>query len=59
MYVVKVLVGEFTKGAEGMKAPPSTNDPKDLSLLFDSVVDDTSDTKILSYFKILNAILNI
>ena len=51
MYVVKVLVGEFTEGAEGMKAPPSKNDPKNPSLLFDSVVDDTSDPKIFVIFQ--------
>lgn len=51
MYVVKVLVGEFTKGARGMKVPPSRNDPKNPSLLFDSVVDDTLDPKIFVIFQ--------
>ena len=51
MYVVKVLVGEFTKGAKGMKVPPSRNDPNNPNLLFDSVVDDTSNPKIFVIFQ--------
>ena len=51
MYVVKVLVGEFTKGNSRMKVPPSKNDPKNPNLLFDSVVDGMSDPSIFVIFK--------
>lgn len=39
MYMAKVLVGEFAKGASGMKAPPPKNDPYNPGLRYDSVVD--------------------
>ena len=51
MYVVKVLVGEFAKGARGMKAPPSKNDQNNPSLLFDSVVDNASNPTIFVIFQ--------
>ncbi|CAB4006807.1 poly [ADP-ribose] polymerase 14-like [Paramuricea clavata] len=51
MYVVKVLVGNFTKGEEKMRVPPSKDDPKNTSLLFDSVVDDTASPKIFVIFQ--------
>ena len=51
MYVVKVLVGEFTKGNSRMKVPPSKNDPKNSKLLFDSVVNDMSDPWIFVIFQ--------
>lgn len=51
MYVVKVLVGDFTKGTRGMKAPPSKNDPNNPSLLFDSVVNSTSNPTIFVIFQ--------
>ena len=40
MYIAKVLVGEYTKGEKGMKAPPSKNDPKNPGVRYDSVVDN-------------------
>lgn len=41
MYIAKVLVGDYTCGKSGMKAPPSKNDPENRGLLYDSVVDNT------------------
>ena len=41
MYLVRVLTGEFTAGSTSMLvAPPK--DPNDPTVLFDSVVDNTS-----------------
>ena len=51
MYVVKVLVGEFTKGNSGMKVPPSRNDPENPSQLFDSVVNNMADPSIFVIFQ--------
>ena len=40
MYVARVLVGKFTAGEKGMKAPPSRNDPNNPGLLYNSVVNN-------------------
>ena len=49
MYVVRVLTGEYTRGNSSMLvAPPK--DPKDPAVLFDSVVDNTSDPSIYVLF---------
>ena len=42
MYMAKVLVGEYTRGAKRMKAPPLKNDPNNPGLRYDSVVDHPS-----------------
>lgn len=50
MYVVKVLVGEFTVGKQGMKAPPLRNDPNNPGLQYDSVVNDKENPTIFTIF---------
>ncbi len=50
MYVVKVLVGEFTRGAEKMKAPPLKNDPANPGSRYDSLVDDVRNPRIFVIF---------
>ena len=50
MYVVRVLVGEFTVGQKGMKAPPSRNDPNNPGKLYDSVVDKIINPSIFVIF---------
>ena len=42
MYMAKVLVGDYTKGAKRMKALPLKNDPNNSGLRYDSVVDQQS-----------------
>ena len=49
MYLVRVLTGEFTTGSGTMVvAPPK--DPKDPTLLFESVVDHTTNPGIFVVF---------
>jgi poly [ADP-ribose] polymerase 10/14/15 len=49
MYLVRVLTGEFTRGAGAMiVAPPK--DPSDPTVLFDSVVDNTANPSIFVVF---------
>ena len=49
MYLVRVLVGEYTKGISSMiVAPPK--DPNDATVLYDSVVDNTSNPAIFVVF---------
>ena len=49
MYVVRVLTGEYTQGASAMiVAPPK--DPNDPTVLFDSVVNNTSNPSIFVVF---------
>ena len=50
MYVAKVLVGNFTVGAKGMKMPPSRNNPSNPQLLYDSVVDNINNPSIYVIF---------
>ena len=50
MYVAKVLVGQYTTGARGMKAPPSRNDQRNPGLLYDSVVNDVDNPSIFVIF---------
>ena len=51
MYVVKVLVGDFTIGKKKMKEPPSKNDPNNPCLLFDSVVNKMAIPTIFVIFQ--------
>lgn len=51
MYVAKVLVGEYTKGASGMKAPPSKNDPNNPGLRYDSVVNNVHNPTMYIIFQ--------
>lgn len=49
MYVVRVLTGEFTPGnGQMIVAPPK--DPSDNTVLFDSVVDNTTNPSIYVVF---------
>ena len=50
MYVVKVLVGQFIAGSQGMKAPPPRNDSGNPGRLYDSVVDKVEDPSIFVIF---------
>ena len=50
MYVARVLVGKFTAGEKGMKAPPSRNDPNNPGLWYDSVVNDVGDPSVFVIF---------
>jgi len=47
MYLAKVLVGEFTQGKQGMKAPPKKGTGTDL---YDSVVDNVHNPSIFVVF---------
>ena len=51
MYVVKVLVGEYTKGAREMIQPPKKNDLNNPTLLFDSVVNNVENPSIFVLFQ--------
>ncbi|XP_046843184.1 protein mono-ADP-ribosyltransferase PARP14-like [Xenia sp. Carnegie-2017] len=51
MFVAKVLVGEYTSGMQGLKAPPSRNDSSNPGLLYDSVVDDVNNPTIFVIFQ--------
>ena len=51
LYLAKVLVGSCAKGAGGMKAPPSKNDPNNPSVCHDSVVDNIFRPKIYVIFR--------
>ena len=49
MYLVRVLTGEYTQGANAMiVAPPK--DPSDATVLYDSVVDNTANPTIFVVF---------
>ena len=50
MYVARVLVGQYTNGAQGMKAPPSRNDPTNPGVLYDSLVDNVHNPSIFVIF---------
>ena len=49
MYLAWALVGEFAVGNNSMIVPPS-KDPNDPTILFDSVVDSTSNPNIYVVF---------
>ena len=49
MYLTRVLVGEFTVGDSSVIVPPPKH-PQDHTILFDSVVDDTTDPEIFVVF---------
>ncbi|XP_028403481.1 protein mono-ADP-ribosyltransferase PARP15-like [Dendronephthya gigantea] len=51
LYVVKVLIGEYTLGREGMKAPPLRGDRKNPGLQFDSLVNNMTDPSIFVIFQ--------
>ncbi|KAM8865926.1 protein mono-ADP-ribosyltransferase PARP14-like isoform 5-T5 [Synchiropus picturatus] len=54
MYVARVLVGDFTKGAKGMISPPSRNTGQAADL-FDSVVDKEPNPAIHVIFQDIQA----
>ena len=49
MYLSKVLTGEFTRGDPSYIVPPP-KDPAKKEVKFDSVVDNTTNTKIYVVF---------
>ena len=49
MYLASVLVGKYTTGDRGMRAPPP-RDPSVSEDLYDSVVNDTDDPTIFVVF---------
>ena len=49
MYLVRVLTGEYTQGANEMIVPPP-KDPSDANVLYDSVVDNTANPTIVVVF---------
>lgn len=51
MYLAKVLVGEYTTGAPGLKAPPLKNDSNNPGLRYDSVVDNLLIPKMFIIFQ--------
>ncbi|CAB4040614.1 poly [ADP-ribose] polymerase 14-like, partial [Paramuricea clavata] len=51
MYMAKVLVGEYTKGVSGMKAPPTKSDPNNPGLRYDSVVNDIRNPRMYIIFQ--------
>ena len=51
MYMAKVLVGDYTKGAMGLKAPPLKNDVNNPGLRYDSVVDHHSNPSMYIIFQ--------
>ncbi|XP_046843187.1 protein mono-ADP-ribosyltransferase PARP15-like [Xenia sp. Carnegie-2017] len=51
IYIAKVLVGKYTLGKEGLKAPPSRNDPSNPGLLYDSVVDNQNNPTMFVIFQ--------
>ena len=50
IYLVRVLMGEYTVGNSSMKVPPPKDPNKDPNILFDSTVDDTTDPQIFVVF---------
>ena len=50
IYVARVLVGRYTIGGKGMKAPPSRNDPDNPGVRYDSVVDNVQNPSIFVKF---------
>ena len=51
MYMAKVLVGDYTEGAKGMKAPPLKNDSNNPGLRYDSVVDHLNNPSMYVIFQ--------
>ena len=49
IYFARVLAGEFAAGNSSMIVPPP-KDPQDQTILFDSVVDNTSNPRIFVVF---------
>ena len=49
MYLSRVLVGQYCKGAQTMSAPPPKNSSRP-DILFDSVVNDTGNPTIFVVF---------
>lgn len=49
MYLVRVLAGEFAQGANNMIVAPPKN-PNDVTVLYDSVVDTTTNPSIFVVF---------
>jgi len=46
IYNCLVLTGEYTKGHDSMTVPPAKNPTVNASILFDSLVDNTTDPNI-------------
>ena len=46
MYFARVLTGQFEKGEDSMKTPPSKKDPTNPSLHYDSTVNNTANPTI-------------
>ncbi len=46
IYLARVLVGEYTVGSSSMMVPPAKDPQKDVNVLFDSLVNNTSDPTI-------------
>lgn len=55
MYLVRVLVGEYGTGSSSMIVPPPKNPSNDPNVLFDSVVDNTSNPQVFVVFHDANA----
>ncbi|XP_046843181.1 protein mono-ADP-ribosyltransferase PARP15-like [Xenia sp. Carnegie-2017] len=51
MFIAKVLVGKYTSGMHGLKAPPSRNDSSNPGLLYDSVVNNVNNPKFFVIFQ--------
>lgn len=49
MYVARVLVGQYTKGKEGIIVPPPINEG-DPTVSYDTVVDDVSNPGMFVVF---------
>ena len=48
--MAKVLVGRYTIGGRGMKAPPSRDEPGNPGVRYDSVVDNVRNPSIFVIF---------
>ena len=51
LYMAKVLVGNYVRGCQGMKAPPFKEDPNNPGVRYDSVVNDPSNPSIYVIFQ--------
>lgn len=50
MYLTRVLVGEYTKGRQGLLTPPARNPASDPTDTYDSVVDQIPNPQIFVVF---------
>ena len=51
MYLVRVLIGEFTAGSKDVIVPPPKNIAKDPNVLFDSLVDNVANPSMYVIFQ--------